>query len=118
MPDAEIKPISFSAYWTDELGEEIKRRAIEQCPDGYHIRTPSYTDSLAIVKAWNQGIDSHLEALTESSTFSTVKSRYNFNIHPEELHVLVRRLMEMDYEDGEAHDLASSICSTLGIELI
>ncbi len=124
MSDTTPKPISFSAYWTDKLGEEIKKRAIEQCPDGYEISTSNAKTFEAIRDAWNLGIDSHVEAITERSSCnvraegSRRMSRCvaDIIIHPEELHVLVRRLMESG--DERAEDLASSICSTLEIELI
>lgn len=105
---------TFSAMWSDKLGEAIKQSALEQCPDGYPIDVKGdaymYT---AIAEAWNQGIDAYLEAITERST-ATPDGR--FNIHPEELHVLVRRLMESGSEEAES--LASGICSTLDIELV
>lgn len=113
-------PISFSAYWTDRLGEEIKKRAIEQCPDGYNISTMSEIEFKVIADAINQGIDSHLEVISNRSTHEIrpqkLGNRAYFCIHPEELHVLVRRLMKSENEVAES--LASDICSTLGIELI
>jgi hypothetical protein len=71
--------------------------------------------------AWNQGIDSYLEAMTERSIVIDTPSRFTVLIHPEELHTLVRRLMNLEsgtQYDNLAKELASSICFTLGIELI
>ena len=116
--------ISFSAYYTDKLGEEIKKRVLDQCPDGYEMTfLNSSKDLISIVNAWNHGIDSYLEALTARSLYFPCNprdysnmSRSMFIIHPEELHVLIRRLLEDD--DENANSLASDICSTLGIELV
>jgi len=107
---------TFSAYYTDKLGQAIRIQALEQCPDGYPMTIKNQDEVDAIVAAWNQGIDSHLEAITERSSYNQISRGVSFNIHPEELHVLIRRLMDSGSEAGES--LASAICSTLDIELI
>lgn len=92
----------------------ITRLCREQCPDGYPMTLRSQAEWSAISAAWNQGIDSHLEAITTRSTADA--STGKVNVHPEELHVLLRRL----FEDGseEAWSLRSDILSTLGVEEI
>jgi hypothetical protein len=66
----------------------------------------------AIAQAVNMGIDSHLEALTERSTFDVGTGKCM--VHPEELHVLLRRLGEIGTEDSES--LRDAILETLDIE--
>lgn len=111
---------TFSAFYTDELGEAIKDAAINQCPDGFNLSTANPAEYNAIALAWNQGIDSYLEAITNRSTvkFNTnqLGTRTHFSIHPEEVHVLVRRLLELETEGAE--DLAHDICTSLNIELV
>ena len=89
----------------------ITRLCREQCPNGYPMTLRSQSEWAVLSNAWNQGIDSHLEALTERS--SADECTGEVNVHPDELHVLLRRL----YEDGsdEAWSLRSDILSTLGI---
>lgn len=116
-----MKTISFSAMWSTPLGAEIRNRALAQCPNGYPMTIRDKNEYAAIAQAWNVGIDSYLEALTDRSSANEGK----FLIHPEELHTLVRRLME-DVGNNEEEDpireaaesLASGICQTLGIELV
>jgi hypothetical protein len=90
----------------------IRKACAAQCPNGYPMTIRSQDEWAAIAAAWNQGIDSHLEALTTRSTANA--STGEVNVHPDELHVLLRRL----YEDGgdEAWSLRSDILSTLDIE--
>ena len=117
---------TFSAFYTDQLGAEIKNRANKQCPNGFNISTRSESEYDAIARAWNQGIDSHLEAITERSSTIQTDGRAYFTIHPDELHVLVRRLMEdpenetwdASRENPPGEDLAFGICNVLGITLI
>jgi hypothetical protein len=92
--------------------EVIKKACADQCPDGYPMTIRCKDEWRAIAAAWNQGIDSHLEALTERS--SADHTTGEVRVHPDELHVLLRRL----YEDGgdEAWSLRSDILSTLDIE--
>ena len=104
---------TFSFLWSEELGEAIKAKALEQCPEGYRMTIKDNEEYQAIARAWNMGIENYLEALTQRSEGGPDGI---FKIHPEELHTLVRRLMEDDSEI--ANSLASSICQTLDIELV
>jgi len=92
----------------------IRKACREDGPDGYPMTIRSKAEWRVIAKAWNQGIDSHLEALTERSRADA--STGEINVHPDELHVLLRRL----YEDGseDAWSLRSAILENLGIEEI
>jgi hypothetical protein len=92
--------------------EIIRAAAREQCPDGYPMTIRCRDEWAVIAAAWNQGIDSHLEALTERSSANA--STGSVNVHPDELHVLLRRLLHDDGE--EATMLRSDILSTLDIE--
>lgn len=93
--------------------EVITEACKQQCPDGYPMIIRSKQEWSVLASAINQGIDSHLEAITERSTFNS--STGECNVHPEELHVLLRR---MDNGDEEGENLRVSILSTLGIEEI
>ena len=101
----------------------IRAAAREQCPDGYPMTIRSQNDWAVIAAAWNQGIDSHLEAITARSSANA--STGEVNVHPDELHVFLRRLYEAgenepyDPEASEnppAMSLRSVILSTLDIE--
>ena len=72
------------------------------------------TDYVAFATAWNQGIDAHLEALTERSAVGRMAGKAHIRIHPEELPTLVRRLFEGD-ESSEA--LAVDILGNLGMKV-
>jgi len=89
----------------------ITKLCREQCPDGYPMVLKSQGEWRVLSDAWNQGIDAHLEALTERS--SADSSSGAVNVHPDELHVLLRRLFESG--DDAAWSLRSDILSTLGI---
>lgn len=92
--------------------EALIRSAVkEDCPGGYSMTIKSQKEWQAIASAVNQGIDAHLEAFTRS-TFDPKTGRCL--VHPEELHVLLRRLF--DSGDEESWSLRSGILSTLGIE--
>ena len=92
--------------------DQIKEAANEQCPKGYPMVIKSQKTWNAIIAAVNQGIDSYLEAFT--------RSEFNDNgecfVHPDELHILVRRLSESN--DEEAEDLGLCILATLEIEVV
>ncbi|RPJ39933.1 MAG: hypothetical protein EHM35_01025 [Planctomycetaceae bacterium] len=90
----------------------------EQCPDGYPMTIRGASEWRAIAEAWNQGIDSHLEALTERSSADAHSGE--INVHPDELHVLLRRLFDdcSESNQDEAWSLRSGILSTLGVEEI
>ena len=99
----------------------ITELCTEQCPDGYPMVIKSQREWRILSLAWNQGIDSHLEALTGRS--SADASSGAVNVHPSELHVLLRRLFEADMSQGfgmadidEAWSLRTDILSTLGVE--
>lgn len=105
--------IAFSSSWSEELGEAIKKAVQDLSPQGFNMWIRDPEEYALVAKAWNQGIDSCLEALTESS-FSDDSGR--FVIHQDEVHILVRRLMLMN--EVKAFDLASAICFVLDIELV
>ena len=90
---------------------EITKACKAQCPNGYNMTIRSQREWKVIAHAVNQGIDSHLEAFTQS-TFNSQTGECL--IHPEELHTFLRRLDESNVEDGMS--LRVDILSTLGIE--
>jgi len=106
-----MKTISFSAMWNDKLREAIDKRSLEPYPMEFH-RGQEWD---AIVKAINQGIDSHLQAVEFKQSIGE-HGRNKIVVSPATLSVLVRRLVES--QDETAESLASSICGTLEIELI
>ncbi len=103
----------MSSYDYGACPDDVIRKACnEQCPDGYPMTIRSKDEWRAIAAAWNRGIDSHLEALTQRSRADHTTGEVR--VHPDELHVLLRRLYEADTE--EAWGLRSAILSTLDIE--
>jgi hypothetical protein len=92
----------------------IKTACLEQCPDGYHMTIRCKTEWRDIAECWNAGIDSHLEAITSRSSANAGTG--NVVVHPEELHVLLRRLVDLGTEDADS--LYSAILSTLDIEVV
>ena len=92
----------------------ITKACKSQCPHGYPMTIKGQDEWSAIAAAVNKGIDSHLEAVSNRSVFDA--STGVCRVHPEELHVLLRRLEE----DGvdEASSLRTDILGTLGIEEI
>lgn len=94
--------------------EVITKECLEQCPDGYSMRIRSRSCWAVLADAVNQGIDSHLEAVTTRSSFDSDTGKCL--VHPEELPVLLRRLEESENE--EAWSLRVGILQTLGIEEI
>lgn len=94
--------------------EVITTACQSQCPDGYSMHIKSQVEWQTISHAVNQGIDSHLEALTSRSSFDHDTGQCL--VHPEELHVLLRRMFNSG--DDESWSLRSAILSTLDIEEI
>ena len=84
----------------------------EQCPHGFPMLLRSQSEWKALSDAWNQGIDSHLEALTERSKADP--STGDVLVHPDEMCTLLRRLFEAG--DDESWSLRTDILSTLDIE--
>jgi len=93
--------------------EVVKNKAMAQTPRGYPMHIKSQSEWAVIAKAVNKGIDAHLEGFTKS-TFDPKTGRCI--VHPQELHILVRRLGEED--DEESQSLRSAILETLDIEEI
>jgi len=92
----------------------INRLCNEQCPNGYPMTIRSQSEWDVITEAWNQGIDSHLEAITERSKANSRTGE--IVIHPDELACLLRRLCDSDSD--EAMSLRIDILYTLGIQEI
>lgn len=109
FPKGAPRPCFSFGYCPSEL---ITLAAKSQCPEGYPMTIRCQDEWKVISDAWNQGIDSHLEALTERSSADSTTGKVN--VHPEELCTLLRRFYES--ESDEAWSLRSSILSTLGIE--
>jgi hypothetical protein len=107
-----MKTISMSAYWSDKLEAVLKELSTEP----YSIECHRGSDDMkSLIKAVNQGIDSHLEAVFFKQSDGT-HGRIKFTFEAKSLPILVRRLMEAD--DDESQMLGSDIFGTLGIELI
>lgn len=110
--------LTLSAVYTDELGELVEKRCLEQCPDGYPMTIADLGEWSAIAEAVSMGIDEYLEAITDRSNFD----EGNCVVHPRELKTLVRRLMQGVRSNNKVVeagiDLAMSICISLDIELI
>lgn len=104
------KSYSFGMCPSEVITAAVKA----QCPDGYPMVIKDQETWTAIVEAWNQGIDSHLEAISERSIADSSTGRVN--IHCDELHTFLRRLYENGSDD--AWLLRSDILSTLEIEEI
>jgi len=107
--------MTLSFGWSPELNEAIRGQ----------FRTKNYPMNLAtedgnsVMSAVNQGIDSYLEACfvpDRGDSYKWYGSRLDCEVSPTSLPTLVRRLLESN--DVNAELLASSICSTLDIELI
>lgn len=103
---------TFSFIWSDKLGAAIAKASREPYPIECHYNSEDFN---SILYAVNQGIDSHLQALHFTQGAGEY-GRVKLTFTPESMPVLVRRLMES--ADEESQQLASSICGTLGIELI
>jgi hypothetical protein len=99
----------------------LKQQLAKAHSDPYLMQLTSQ-DYAVFAQAWNMGIDSHLEALTERSSVEQRGHKAHISVHPEELPVLVRRLFQLSYdedheeEDGPALRLAMDILHSLDIE--
>jgi hypothetical protein len=105
---------TFSAIWTEQLGKVI----LDKAPTIYPMELVN-NDALTCMNAVNQGIDARLQACyvpARGDNYTVHGNRLICKVSKESLPVLVRRLMESGNEHAES--LASSICETLGIELI
>jgi hypothetical protein len=83
--------------------------------ENFPMQLPRGEDADAIVAAVNQGIDSHLEAITDSR-FYWAGGRLVCDVAPADMLVLLRRLGESDSD--AAMSLRSSILTSLEIEEI
>lgn len=110
-------PSYFSGCAPSEL---VTLACSDQCPRGFQMTLRSPNEWRALSEAWNQGIDSHLEAITARSSADAQTGKVL--VHPAELATLLRRLYEAGEDDASdpnpAWDLRSSILATLGIEEI
>ena len=94
--------------------ELITKVCKSQWPQGYPMKIRGKEEWTTIAAAVNKGIDSHLGAVSQRSSFDS--STGACLVHPEELQVLLRRFEE-DGSD-EASSLRMNILGTLGIEEI
>ena len=107
----------------------VKAASVKAFPISFGIHNG--WDFQAFRCAINQGIDSHLEAVrfTQDTDY---RGCARFNISADTLHVLVRRLFDVEYcgASGECYDcevcniaeasesLAQCICEVLGVEIV
>lgn len=103
---------TFSLMWSEKLGAAIKAAVSGPYPVEFHANGEDF-DSFN--RAVSQGIDSRLEAVHFTQERGEY-GRYQFIIEAASVPVLVRRLINSPHDNDSS--LASSICSTLGIELI
>ena len=127
-PTCKTTPLNmktFSFLWTDQLSVAIAEAAPKR---GYSMSLVG-EDQPTVIAAVNQGIDAHLEACYVPARGDSFRlqtppgirgrisgPRLECRLSAQSLPVLVRRLMES--EDEQAESLASSMCQTMGIELI
>lgn len=90
---------AYSENDDNDLLNDI-RQEINRCE--YIPMRFSYRESDCIVQAVNQGIDSRLEGFTRSNFQWDNENRLCCNIHPSELQILIRRLLESDDETAES----------------
>lgn len=106
----------------DETYDALKRAISARQGDEHFPMVLTYDAYHVFAKAWNMGIDAHLEALTDRSSVEERDGKAHVSIHPEELPTLVRRLFELgeseDHTDesGPAQGLAESILYALDLE--
>lgn len=109
---------TFSAFWTPELGLAIRENCQIHC-NGLYYANLKGDDHRLVIRAVNQGIDTHLEACyvpARGDRYVCGGGALECHISIESLPVLVRRLLEEGDDAGML--LASAICSTLNIELV
>lgn len=89
-----------------------KEECLKIHPEPFPMTIKSQDEWSIIVEAVNKGIDSYLEAFTRS-TFDA--NTGEVEIHPEEMHILLRRLEENfeDTGDEEAYMLRDCIISVM-----
>jgi len=108
----------------ETTSEEIIEAAQRLCPEGYHFSALiNSQDAVAIRHIAGIGIDSHLQAITNSKMevkFQDYGTRLVCLFSPEDLAVVCRRLQELEEQlpDMGAGDLRQSILQTLDIEEI
>jgi len=121
-----FEPVSLTFSYGSTPDEIIRMATNIQCPDGYPMTIRSQDQWSWIAAAVNMGIDAHLEAFTQSTFDHTTGQCL---IHPNEMHILLRRLeqVDADYEDDEdviegradhPGSLRQDILTTLDIEEI
>lgn len=91
-------------------------KAVNKLPGKRYDMELNKTDYAVFAKAVNQGIDSHLEAVTDVDLYHT-KGQFpkaHASIGPESLACVLRRLGES--EDENANSLRTDILSSLNIE--
>lgn len=102
--------LEFTAGMTP--AEVIRARMEHLSPKGFDMTIRDPWEWRALAAAWNQGIDSHLEAITTRSTAD--EETGEVVVHAEELHVLCRRLWELFEADEEGTDEERERCETVG----
>ncbi len=111
---------TFSAMWSDDLRSAILVNYETLNPAGIpFFANFRGADHARIIKAVNQGIDAHLEACyvpQRGDRYVCSDTGLQCRISRHSLPALVRRLLEEG--DDLGMQLASSICSTLDIELV
>ncbi len=105
-------------YSCDTTPESIINEALErECPDGYTIEVHQGSDvCTALTTAVNQGIDSHLEAVTGLVEFAGRHGKRRFRFDSASMLVMLRRLSESSMDASAS--LRSAILTTLNIEEI
>ena len=107
----------MNCTFDDDVYAELKKRIAAAQGDEHYTMKLVREDYVVFAEAWNQGIDSHLEALTERSSVEEKSDRFgtraHISIHPEELPVLIRRLLGNGSD--EAGSLATDILTSLEI---
>jgi len=88
--------------------EMTKKECMKIHPEVFDLVIRSQDEWSVIAEAVNEGIDGYLEAFCKS-TFDHTTGKCE--IHPEEMHILLRRLAESDEE--EAYLLREAIISVM-----